>query len=55
MGEPTFFEWIQEKVAILAWPLFLWSIRMTEDQYISSIYEQEKQRLASGGEKEGTK
>ena len=42
MGEKTFLDRVRDVVCSVAWPLFLWSINMTEGQYFKAIYEQER-------------
>jgi hypothetical protein len=42
MREDSFFDKIRELVTNIAFRLFLWSIRMTKEQYWLEIYEQEK-------------
>ncbi len=43
MGKAGMLDRLRYVVCIIAWKLFLWSIKMTEDEYFDSIYEQEKE------------
>jgi len=45
MGEETFFDKIRSIISGVAWMVFLWSLRMTPDEYWMAIYEQEKARM----------
>lgn len=42
MGPETFFDRIRDLIGSSAWRIFLWSNRMTEEQYWEQIYVQEK-------------
>lgn len=37
MGKQTFFQWVKEKIGGIGFRVFLWSIEMTQDEYISAI------------------
>lgn len=45
MGEETLLDKIRGKIGSMAWKVFIWSIRMTQEQYWRAIYEQEKALL----------
>jgi hypothetical protein len=42
MGNFTLFETMREWIGGVAWIVFLWGIRMTEEQYINELYNQER-------------
>jgi hypothetical protein len=50
MGNPTIWDKLREWIGGIAWDVFIWSLRMTEDQYLDAIYRQES--AIREGEKE---
>ncbi len=44
MDEQTILEKIKELIGKVAWRLFLWSISMTQEEYLTAIYKQESSR-----------
>lgn len=42
MGEYTLLDHIRDFIGGIAFTVFLWSARMTEEQYWDAIYEQEQ-------------
>lgn len=42
MGKLRILDRIRNVVGSIAWKVFLWSIRMTEDEYFEEVYKQEK-------------
>lgn len=42
MGPSSIFDRLRDWIGTVAWAVFLWSIKMTEDNYRKAIYEQEK-------------
>ena len=41
MRSETIFDKVRGWIGYIAWIVFLWSIRMTEEQFIRFVYEQE--------------
>ena len=37
MAQETFFDKVREFIGSIAWSIFLWSIRMSEDEYLDSV------------------
>lgn len=50
MGKQSFRDRVREFIGGIAWDVFLWSIRMTTEQYLDVIYAQEKEYRENGGE-----
>jgi len=46
MGEETLFDKIRNLIGSVSWRIFLWSVKMTANQYRKAIYEQESDREA---------
>ena len=44
MGEATLWSWIKEIIGGWAFRIFLWSASMTEDEYFTFIYNQERDK-----------
>ncbi len=44
MGEKTVLEKIKELIGKIAYRLLLWSLNMTEKEYLIAIYKQEKKK-----------
>lgn len=42
MGEETLIEKIKRLVSSIAWPIFLWSISRTAEDYWEDIYREQK-------------
>lgn len=47
MGKHTIFDKLREWIGSLGFGVFLWSIKMSQEQYWNVIYRQEKQYLES--------
>ena len=47
MTKPTLFDTIREWIGGIAFHVFLWSIRMTEDEYIDIILEDRRREWLS--------
>jgi hypothetical protein len=45
MGQPSFFDNVREWIAGGAFKCFLWAIRISQDEYLSAIGQQEIERL----------
>lgn len=37
MAQETFFDKVREFIGSIAWSIFLWSIRMSEDEYLDAV------------------
>ena len=37
MAQETFFDKVRDFIGGIAWAVFLWSIKMTEDEYLDSV------------------
>jgi hypothetical protein len=42
MNQPTFWDNVRYFIGAIAWKVFLWSIRMSEDQYLSGPFVDEE-------------
>ena len=42
MGGRSIWEELKLRIGAVAFGIFIWSIKMTEDEYFDEIYEQEK-------------
>ena len=42
MGKFNFFEKLRKLIASISFNIFLWAIKLSEDEYFTSIYEQEQ-------------
>ena len=40
MAQETFFDKVREFIGSIAWSIFLWSIRMSEDEYLNAVVNQ---------------
>jgi len=45
MGKYTFWEALREWIKHISWKIFLWSIEMTADQYLTSVEESRQFKL----------
>ncbi len=43
MGKFNLFEKLRKLIAGISFSIFLWAVRMSEDEYFLSIYEQEQE------------
>ena len=44
MGEPSIWWKIKNFIGGVGWSLFLWSINMTQDEYLQDVYENMKEQ-----------
>lgn len=47
MAQPTFLDKVRDWIGGIAWDVFLWSIRMTEDEYHAAILEDARREYLS--------
>lgn len=42
MGPLTFWEQVKDLIGTVAWKTFLWSMKMTQEEYWEEVYKNEK-------------
>lgn len=52
MGNKSIWKELKLRIGALAFGIFIWSIKMTEDEYFDAIYEQEKRLKEKTDEQE---